>query len=344
MSAQTATSLMAAIVGAIEKLPTAANASKRSRDRQGAVERIRATSHAGRTAACLLLLPLLTLAGVDVCRDVSPAEGDRLAHYVAQKYRVPAHAALRLESQEQVGETCYRKVVFRGDGALGPYLLALYASPDLRFLSSDILDSTVDPEREERAEAEKRMGQLLDGEYAALGPAAAPVTVVVFSDFECPYCKKLRVLLAAEPLVASGGKVRLVFRHMPMHAHQWAQKAAEAAACAQIRNADAFWRLHDSLFENQEKITAENVAQKVDDLAARIETLSIRDFRDCLNRQMSLGMVLRDRQIGTLVGVIGTPTMFINGEPLTGLPDAAELHRRLAEALDSAAAHVAGAR
>jgi protein-disulfide isomerase len=59
----------------------------------------------------------------------------------------------------------------------------------------------------------------------------------------------------------------------------------------------------------------------------------MRDFRDCLRRQTSLGMVLRDRQIGTLIGVKATPTMFINGEPLTGLPDAAELHRRLEDAV-----------
>jgi protein-disulfide isomerase len=252
---------------------------------------------------------------------------------------VPAHAALRLESQEQVGGTCYRKLVFKGDGALGPYETTLYASPDLRFLSSDMLDSTVDPEREERVVAERRMSQLLDGEYAALGPATAPVTLVVFSDFECPYCKRLHALLAAEPLI-TGGKVRLVFRHMPMQSHKWAQKAAEAAACAQLQNSDAFWRLHDSLFENQDKITADNAAQKVDDLAAHIEPLNIQDFRDCLRRQTSSGMVLRDRQIGTLVGVRATPTMFINGEPLTGLPDAPELHRRLEDAAGQVAARV----
>ena len=292
------------------------------------------------TKACLLLLPCLMAAGTGVCRDVSPAEGERLAHYVAEKYHLPAHAALRLESKEQLGETCYRKLVFKGGGAMGPYQATFYASPDLRFLSTDMLDSTIDPGREEHAEAEKRMSQLLDGEYATLGPSTSPVTVVVFSDFQCPYCKKMRALLAAEPLLTSGGKVRLVFRHMPMPAHQWAQKAAEAAACAQLQNGDAFWRLHDSLFENQEKITGDNVDQEVEDLASHIETLNIHDFGDCLRRQTSLGMVLRDRQLGTLVGVRGTPTMFINGAPLTGLPDAAELHRRLEEAMGQAAGHV----
>lgn len=209
-------------------------------------------------------------------------------------------------------------------------------SPDLRFLSRDMLDSLVEPEREERAQAEKLMGQLLEGEYAAVGPSTAPLTVVVFSDFQCPYCKKMRALLAAEPLIAPAGRVRLVFRHMPMALHEWAQKAAEAAACAQLQNGDAFWRLHDALFENQEGITGYNVGQKVDDLASQVGTLNILDFRDCLRRQTSLGMVLRDQQLGTLAGVKGTPTLFINGESMAGLPDAAELHRRLVEALGEA--------
>lgn len=334
---------MAADFEAIEKPPARASASTRSRDRQGAVCRHRARTHAGSSALLLLLLPCLALAASNTCLDVTPAEGERLAHYVAQKYRVPVHAALHLESQEQVDGTCYRKLVFKGDGALGPYETTLYASPDLRFLSSDMLDSAVDPEREERAEAEKRMSQLLDGEYAAIGPATAPVTVVIFSDFECPYCKRLHALLAAEPLI-TGGKVRLVFRHMPMQGHKWAQKAAEAAACAQLQNSDVFWSLHDSLFENQDTITADNVAQKADDLAAQIEPLNIQDFRSCLRRQTSLGMVLRDRQIGTSVGVKATPTMFINGEPLTGLPDATELHRWLEGGMGQAATHVVSER
>jgi len=118
-------------------------------------------------------------------------------------------------------------------------------------------------------------------------------------------------------------------------------KGSGIGACAQLQNGDAFWRLHDSLFENQDKITADNVSQKVNDLASQIETLNTRDFRDCLRRQTSLGMVLRDRQLGTLVGVKGTPTLFINGEPLTGLPDAAELHRRLEDAVGQAPRHVA---
>jgi protein-disulfide isomerase len=324
----------------IGKLPAAEGSAKRSRDRQGAVAgRIRSTSQSGNTAVYLLLLPCLVTAGANTCRDVTTADGERLAHYVEQKYHVPAHAALHLKSQDPVGESCYRKLVFQGDGALGPYETTLYVSPDLRFLSTDILDSSVDPEREERADAEKRMSQLLDCEYAAPGPATAPVTVVVFSDFECPYCKKLRAVLAAEPLITAG-KVRLVFRHMPMQSHKWAQNAAEAAACAQLQSADAFWRLHDSLFENQDKITPANVAQEVDDFAAQIDSLNIRNFRDCLRRQTSLGMVLRDRQIGTLIGVKATPTMFINGEPLTGLPEVAELHRRLEDVVGQANAQM----
>jgi protein-disulfide isomerase len=99
------------------------------------------------------------------------------------------------------------------------------------------------------------MGQLLEGEYAARGPANAPVTMVVFSDFECPYCKKMKLLIDAEPLRNSGDSVRLVFRHMPMPQHGWAQHAAEAATCAEFQSAGAFWALRDRLFDNQQTIT-----------------------------------------------------------------------------------------
>ena len=275
----------------------------------------------------------------DDCRDAPPLSADRAVRYVARKYQVPAQAALHLEAKQHVGQTCYWKLVFAGDGAIGPYRLIMYASPDLRFLSSDLLDSYADADREERAEAEEKMGKLLEGEYASIGQTAAPVTVVVFSDFQCPYCKKLRTILVGEPLIATGDKVRVVFRHMPGTRHDWAQKAAEAAACAQLQNGEAFWRLHDALFEYQEEITAANFDSRLGEFASGINSLDPQDFGNCLDRQMSLGMVLRDRQLGAALGVKGTPTIFINGELQVGLPDAVDFHNRLVKAIDEASAH-----
>jgi protein-disulfide isomerase len=199
-----------------------------------------------------------------------------------------------------------------------------------------LFDTYLDPERERREAAKNAMGQLLEGEYAARGPADAPVTMVVFSDFECPYCRKMKALIDTEPLLKSGDSVRLVFRHMPMPQHRWAQEAAEAAACAQFQSSDAFWALHDRLFDNQETITSADAAKQIEQLAAGVPNLDMKHFQECVNRQLSLGAVVRDREMGKRVSVVATPAVFLNGVQIPGVRSGAELHRYLSDALSDA--------
>jgi protein-disulfide isomerase len=284
------------------------------------------------TKLCVLFLFAIPLSGA-VCPDVSVADQLRLARYVTQRYRIPSDARLRVEDITTSGDPCYRKVTFVGAGSLGPFRTTLYVSPDLRFLSRELFDSSIDPQQERRLAAETTMGKLLDGEYAARGPVTAPVTMVVFSDFECPFCKRMKTFIADEPLIKTNA-VRLIFRHMPMPNHPWAQKASEAAACAQFQSAASFWSLHDSLFDDQGKITSANLSVQIEELASRTNSLDLSRFHECLNRQMSLGTVLRDREIGERAGVIGTPAVFLNGELLPGIRNAAELHQFIAEALE----------
>jgi protein-disulfide isomerase len=276
--------------------------------------------------------PLFGATRNGACRDVNSAEKSRLAGYVIKKYQIPEQANLRVDEVYPIDESCNRRFVFVGDGALGPFRLTLYASSDLRFLSRELFDTYVDPERERREAAKQAMGLLLEGDYAARGPANAPVTMVVFSDFECPYCKKMKALIDAEPLLKSGDSIRLVFRHMPMPQHRWAQQAAEAAACAQFQGAGAFWALHDKLFDNQETVTAD-ASKRINDLAADVQGLDMERFRECQKRQMSLGTVVRDREMGKRAGVVATPTIFLNGVELPGVRNANELHRYLLDAL-----------
>lgn len=282
----------------------------------------------------LLLLGSTSAMLADGCRDITPQEGARLEQYVAKKYRIPDRVHIQLQEQSAVNERCYRRLVFQGEGPLGKMELRLYASPDLRFLSTDILDSSVDPSREEMQDAKLLMGRLLEGEYAARGPANAPVTLVVFSDFQCPFCRKMQQLLATEPLLVAGRDVRLVFRHMPLAQHDWAEQAAQAAACAQFQSQAAFWHLHDALFVNQNRVSRENVNDEVLELASKTPGLDLAQFRTCVDRQMSFGAVIRDRDLGVKAGVSGTPTLFLNGEPLPGIKDPAQLHQLLTEALE----------
>lgn len=267
------------------------------------------------------------------CSERTPTEYDSLTRYIGLKYHLPQEAHLRIETHEVVNDACYRRIIFKGDGALGSYQLTVFASPDLRFASSDLLDSQVDPEKEQRQAAQKALDKLLDGEFASRGPRDAKVTLVVFSDFECPFCKQFSRVLAEEPLLGDGGKVQLVFRHMPLSGHPWAAKAAKAAACAEFQSRDAFWSLHDSLFENQGSITVDNASKQIFELASGIKALNIETFRKCVDQDMSLGVVLRDEELAHQMGVRGTPTIFLDGEQLPRALDRSSLHRAIIGAL-----------
>jgi protein-disulfide isomerase len=137
------------------------------------------------------------------------------------------------------------------------------------------------------------------------GPNNAPVTVVEFSDFQCPFCGREYPVI--ERLMKEyEGKVRLVFRNYPLDFHPFAHKAAESAACAGDQG--KFWELHNKMFENQQKLA-------VDDLKGYAKGLGIDEakFASCLDSGAKKGAVDEDQKAGTEAGVNGTPAFFING-------------------------------
>ncbi len=144
------------------------------------------------------------------------------------------------------------------------------------------------------------------------GPASALVTIVEFSDFQCPYCGREYPVI--EKLMKEyDGKVRLVFRNFPLDFHPFAQKAAEAGACAADQGQDKFWALHNKMFENQQKLA-------VDDLKgyAKSVGLDAGKFEKCLDSGEKKGLVEADEKAGTEAGVNGTPAFFINGVFVNG--------------------------
>ena len=144
----------------------------------------------------------------------------------------------------------------------------------------------------------------------ARGPAAAPVTIVEFSDFQCPFCG--REFPVIEKLMKEyDGKVRLVFRHFPLDFHPFAEKAAEAGACAADQG--KFWELHDKMFSNQQKLA-------VDDLKGYAKSVGIDStkFDKCLDSGEKKPQVDDDQKAGAAAGVNGTPAFFINGIFING--------------------------
>jgi len=142
------------------------------------------------------------------------------------------------------------------------------------------------------------------------GPANAPVTIVEFSDFQCPFCARLIPTLD-QVTAKYGDKVRVVFRQFPLAMHAQAQKAAEASLCANEQG--KFWELHDAMFKNQQQLAVENLKAKAAELGLKADA-----FNSCLDSGKYVAKVTEDMEAGTAAGVSGTPALFVNGRFING--------------------------
>jgi len=140
---------------------------------------------------------------------------------------------------------------------------------------------------------------------ASFGPADAKVTVVEFSDFQCPYCSRAATVVD-QVKEKYGTRVRFVFRQFPLPMHENARGAAEAALAANAQG--KFWQFHDKAFQNQSKLTREGLEG-----IAKEAGLDLAAFKKALDSKTFAADVDSDMKLGESVAVNGTPTMFING-------------------------------
>jgi len=148
--------------------------------------------------------------------------------------------------------------------------------------------------------------------FPSLGPADAPIVIVEFSDFQCPFCKRFYDETYRQLLNAYPGKIRFVYRHLPLTSiHPEAFPSAEASMCANEQN--AFQQYHDKLFENQDKLGRDLYMQIATDLS-----LDTDSFAECLNTGRYKNLVQQDSDFALNLGVQSTPTFFINGLAIVG--------------------------
>lgn len=149
------------------------------------------------------------------------------------------------------------------------------------------------------------------------GPKDAKVTIVEYSDFQCPYCARAHQTISEQVLKEYGDKVRLVHKNFPLGFHKWAEPAGIAAECAFEQDEGAFWKLYDYFFNNQQQMTPENVKDKTLEALAGTKVDKAK-FGDCYDNKKTLPKVQADTAEGQQVGVTGTPAFLINGRKLSG--------------------------
>lgn len=156
-----------------------------------------------------------------------------------------------------------------------------------------------------------------------LGSRDAKVTIIEFSDYQCPFCRSFwrdTLNQIKQEYIDSGKSVEFVYRDFPLSTiHPMAQKYAEAAECSQDQN--KYWQMHDKIFEEQDKLGQGTIgAYGVDDIKrwGGELGLNILEFNQCLDSGKYASEVKKDFEDGSKAGVGGTPTFFINGQVVVG--------------------------
>lgn len=186
-----------------------------------------------------------------------------------------------------------------------------YVSKDGRYLfRGELSDMTKDP-------LAANIAQIRMADAPVLGDAKAPVTIVEYSDFECPVCRSLHDAMRGI-LSNYAGKIRVVFKDFPLEQiHPWARTAAIAGRCAYQQKPEAFWKMYDLIYDNQEIISAENAWGKMVDYASQ-SGLNTDALKACMASPEAAAAVNASHANGETLEITSTPTVFVNGRRMVG--------------------------
>lgn len=173
----------------------------------------------------------------------------------------------------------------------------------------ELVDTTVDPFQEVK-------DKISMDNVPMKGSKDAKVTVVEYSDFQCPFCKKGKDMLP-QLLEEYDGKINVVFKQMPLANHNWAKAAAVASLCSYEQGNENFWTFHDSVFDKQKEIQFSTADKQFKDIAKEIG-LNLDEFNKCIESDDINARVQADIQEAQSIGVNSTPTFVVNGVIVPG--------------------------
>ena len=160
--------------------------------------------------------------------------------------------------------------------------------------------------------------QRLPSSGFSFGPPKAKVTIVLFSDLECPYCRQLDTTIRTNVPAKYPDDVRVIFKDFPLQSiHKWARAAAEAGRCLGEEKQDGFWAWHDWLFQHQDQVNETNVRASAMNIAAE-QHLDEAKVAACIDSHSTAAQIDESLKAGERLQIQQTPTFFINGRMING--------------------------
>lgn len=275
------------------------------------------------TVVCILaeFAPLPALAaGSDASATNAPAKiGDvdaKIRTFIQKHFLIgdPTYIQIGPPVQTGVKDVVMRQVTVRNDQGQQVKAQAFTDATGDEVILGQIYDLTKDPWP--RADASTLRMQ----DRPTLGQADAPVTIVEFADFECPFCARAFGVIESMVNSTYKGKLKLVFKNYPLNVHPWAMRAALGAECARLQNPQAFWEFARDFYSNQGSINPQNVDAHIDATAKRLN-LDLTTLHACMANKTTTDRIAEDEKDGTTVGINSTPSFLVNGVKVVGLPE-----------------------
>ncbi len=230
--------------------------------------------------------------------------------YLRNLYAFGADTAVKVTVPKDIGIEGLQEVDIEVKVGENVQTGKVYVTKDGKYMfRGELSDLSKDPLAENRAQIQTK-------DSPSLGPANAPVTLVEFSDFECPVCRSLHDALRG--LLPNYPQVRVVFKDYPLEQiHPWARTAALAGRCAYQQDPAAFWKMYDLIYDSQDVISAETAWSKMLDFASQ-SGLNADALKACMASPEAGAAVNASRDNGIQLEVGSTPTIFVNGRRIVG--------------------------
>lgn len=253
---------------------------------------------------------------VNAAVPVNAARDEAVKVFLQRKFRIPAVQEIKLGPLERTGIAGLygRRVTVTNDKGQSASILMFTNPEETKAVIGQYIDLQGDP----WGRIDMRMIHLDD--RPTLGPADAPVTIVEFADFECPFCAHAFGEIETLANTTYKGKIKVIFKNYPLNVHPWAKTAALGAECARLQNPEAFWDFARYYYATQGQITIKNVQQKIDNEASKLK-LDDASLKACMAGTAASARIAEDQADANAVKVSSTPTFFINGIAVVGLPE-----------------------